>query len=66
MNSALHTTNRYARPRLAWIKARARRLVRFYGVSRRLAIADAALDYATFVGAAARPAGLRLIRGGRS
>lgn len=39
----------YERSRLAWIKRRARRLVRFYGVSRRLAISDAALDYSDFV-----------------
>ena len=37
-----------ARPPLGWIKRRARRLERFYGVKRRAAIWDAALDYVTF------------------
>lgn len=37
-----------ARPRLSWIKRRARRLERFYGVERRLAIWDAYVDYVTF------------------
>jgi hypothetical protein len=37
-----------ARPPVGWIKRRARRLERFYGVQRRAAIWDAALDYVTF------------------
>ncbi len=40
----------YARPPLAWIKRRARRLMRFYGISRRLAVFDALTDYVGFVG----------------
>jgi hypothetical protein len=35
----------YQRPALSWIKRRARRLQRAYGVARRLAIFDAWLDY---------------------
>lgn len=58
------TANPYYRPRLAWIKTRARRLMRFYGISRRLAISDAADDYSLFVGRQPRP--LALIRGGRA
>lgn len=53
---------RYDRPRLTWIKRRARRLMRFYGVNRRFAIADAALDYSYFVG----PPTLTVIEGGRA
>ncbi|MCB1998420.1 MAG: hypothetical protein KDG57_21540 [Rhodoferax sp.] len=41
---------RYARPPLRWIKRRARRIERFYKVTRRLAIHDAWLDYIDFVG----------------
>lgn len=40
----------YTRPPLAWIKRRARRLMRFYGISRRLAVFDALTDYIGFVG----------------
>lgn len=61
-----------ARPRLSWIKRRARRLERFYGVERRLAIWDAALDYATFFHPRSVPVprpgagtGLIVIEGGR-
>lgn len=39
----------YERPPLAWIKRRARRLQRFYGIERRFAIFDAWRDYAEFV-----------------
>ncbi|SIR05830.1 hypothetical protein [Pseudacidovorax sp. RU35E] len=51
------------RPRLAWIKRRARRLMRFYGIDRRMAIADAHRDYIDFV----LPGGAHLtaVRGGR-
>ncbi len=37
--------------RLAWIKRRARRLERFYGISRKFAIYDAWLDWINFSGA---------------
>ena len=57
-------TARYERPRLTWIKKRARRLMRFYGVDRRFAIADAAADYSYFVGPT-RPT-LTVINGGRA
>jgi hypothetical protein len=40
----------YQRPALSWIKRRARRLQRAYGVARRLAIFDAWLDYVDFTG----------------
>lgn len=36
--------------RLTWIKRRARRLQRFYGIARRVAIHDASVDYAMFLG----------------
>lgn len=52
----------YQRPRLTWIKRRARRLMRFYQVPRRLAIHDAAVDYSHFVGAAR----FTLIDGGKA
>lgn len=46
------TAHHPTRPtRLAWIKRRARRIQKFYGVSRRLAIVDAALDFTLFIGA---------------
>lgn len=38
----------YWRPPIGWIKRRARRIERFYGVSRRLAVQDARLDYLEF------------------
>lgn len=47
----------YSRPPLAWIKRRARRLMRFYGVSRRLAVFDALTDYVGFVGELQRSQG---------
>ena len=36
--------------RLGWIKRRARRLERFYRISRKLAVYDARLDYLAFLG----------------
>lgn len=56
--------NPYHRPRLQWVKRRARRLMKFYGIGRRLAIADASRDYIDFV----CPGGahLTVISGGRS
>ena len=36
-------------PRLAWIKCRARRYQRAFGVARRLAVWEACLDYAAWV-----------------
>lgn len=36
--------------RLGWIKRRARRIERFYKVSRKLAVYDARLDYIAFLG----------------
>lgn len=36
--------------RLGWIKRRARRLERFYGITRKLAVFDARLDYLAFHG----------------
>lgn len=47
----------YTRPPLAWIKRRARRLMRFYGISRRLAVFDALTDYVGFVGTPQHPQG---------
>lgn len=44
MTTHLHSS------RLGWIKRRARRIERFYGVSRKLAIHDARLDYVAFQG----------------
>jgi hypothetical protein len=38
----------YARPSIGWIKRRARRLMRAFGISRRMAIADATTDYCAF------------------
>jgi len=55
--------SRYARPPLAWIKRRARRLQTHYGVPRRLAIFDAWRDYIDF--AIGRPVGLVATPGGR-
>lgn len=54
---------RYERPRLAWIKSRARRLMRLPDATRRSAIGAAIQDYNAFV----RPGRLRLglITGGR-
>lgn len=36
--------------RLGWIKRRARRLEKFYGISRKLAVFDARVDYLHFLG----------------
>jgi hypothetical protein len=36
--------------RLGWIKRRARRLQKFYGISRKLAVYDARLDFFQFKG----------------
>jgi hypothetical protein len=36
--------------RFGWIKRRARRLQRFYGIDRKLAVYDARIDFLTFVG----------------
>ncbi len=54
---------RYDRPRLNWIKRRARRLMKLPDAPRRLAVRDAADDYSYFV----RPCGpnLTAISGGR-
>jgi len=51
------------RPALAWIKRRARRLERFYGITRRLAIFDAWRDHIDFTGG--QPRRLVLIPGGK-
>jgi hypothetical protein len=53
----------YQRPTLAWIKRRARRLQRAYGVARRLAIFDAWCDYINFTGI--QPDHLVFIGGGK-
>lgn len=52
---------RYHRPRLQWIKRRARKLIKFYGVNRRIAIADANRDYVDFVCPGMPP--VRLVKG---
>lgn len=36
--------------RQGWIKRRARRIQRFYGVARKLAVYDARIDYLAFIG----------------
>lgn len=36
--------------RFGWIKRRARRLQRFYGINRKLAVYDARLDFLDFIG----------------
>ena len=36
--------------RLGWIKRRARRLQRFYGINRKMAVFDARLDWVSFMG----------------
>lgn len=53
----------YARPSIGWIKRRARRIQKFYGVGRRLAVFDAMRDYSEF--AFGRPARLVVIPGGK-
>lgn len=50
--------------RLTWIKRRARRIEKFYGAQRRLAIVDAALDWAMFMPMPGRASGLVAIQGG--
>jgi hypothetical protein len=42
----------YPRTRFAWIRARARRIQRFYKITRRLAVYDAWQDWITFQGIA--------------
>lgn len=42
------STATYARAPLGWIKRRARRLQKFYGITRRIAVFDAWRDYAEF------------------
>lgn len=54
----------YQRPRLTWIKRRARSYLRAFNVPRRVAVRSAAQDYHYFVGPA-RPA-LVLHVGGRA
>ena len=51
----------FHRPPLLWITRRARRLQRFYGVDRRLAIYDAWRDYIDFTGRQQRS--LLLVKG---
>lgn len=53
----------FHRPPLLWITRRARRLQRFYGVDRRLAIHDAWRDYIDFMGIQHRR--LSLVKGAR-
>ena len=36
--------------RFGWIKRRARRLQKFYGIGRKLAVFDARMDYLSFMG----------------
>lgn len=36
--------------RFGWIKRRARRLQRFYGISRKMAVYDARIDFISFLG----------------
>lgn len=36
--------------KFSWIKRRARRLQRFYGISRKLAVFDARMDWIAFTG----------------
>lgn len=36
--------------RFGWIKRRARRLQRFYNITRKLAVYDARMDFLTFLG----------------
>lgn len=54
----------YQRPPLRWITRRARRLERAFHCSRRIAIYEAALDYACFTGLH-RTRLLQLVAGGR-
>ena len=45
MNSVIKPASK-----LGWIKRRARRIQRFYNVSRKLAVYDARIDWIAFVG----------------
>ena len=54
----------YHRPPLAWITRRARRIERFFGVSRRVAVAEAAENYFQFT-RMHRARVLKLIQGGQ-
>lgn len=53
----------YSRPPLRWVIRRARRLQRFFGVQRRLAVAEAINDYFCF-SRMHRERVLKLIQGG--
>ncbi|MDP3887047.1 hypothetical protein [Hydrogenophaga sp.] len=55
----------YRRPKLSWVKRRARRIQRFFKVSRSIAIAEAIDDYHAFA-QMHRARLLTLIQGGRS
>ena len=55
----------YRRPPLAWIKRRARRIERFFQVSRRIAVMEATQDFFTFT-RMHRERVLTLIQGGSS
>lgn len=50
MSHTLIETRIYKRPRLGWLKRRARRIMSFYGVPRRQAVIDARVDYVAFTG----------------
>lgn len=41
--------------KVRWIRRRAKRLMRFYGVGRQMAVHDAHLDWITFMGDCANP-----------
>lgn len=41
--------------KVRWIRRRAKRLMRFYGISRRMAVHDAHLDWVGFMGDCANP-----------
>lgn len=41
--------------KVRWIRRRAKRLMRFYGVGRQIAVFDAHLDWITFKGDCANP-----------
>lgn len=45
MSNAMH--------KIGWIKRRARRLQRFYGIDRKMAVFDAGLDWIAFQGGVA-------------
>ncbi len=61
----LHAEADYRRPPLAWIKRRARRIERFFQVSRRIAVMEATQDFFTFT-RMHRERVLTLIQGGSS